>query len=147
MRLIAGYCLCALWLSACAASDPRLTGRYAVIRDLLPAETNVLAACSRRDLLKRWPGLKPDSLRDVRSAMGDWILLGWQQEPDPGWEIRFTRIAPSRTEIEIDAAPEAFGADDLRSTLMDVVANCAEMPRTGDRPASRRAWTKGPDRS
>jgi hypothetical protein len=113
----------------------------------LPVETSQLAECSRRALLARWPAVTEDSLRQVHSARHDWILLSWQQEPDPGWEIRFTRISRAMTEIEVDASPEAFGADDRRSTLMDIVAACAERPRKGRRPASRQAWTKGPDRS
>jgi hypothetical protein len=129
MRPIPGYLLCALWLNSCAASDPRLTGRFAVTRDLLPVEAGLVADCTRTAILKRWPGLTQASLRDIRSPSGDWILLGWQEEPDPGWEIRFTRIAPVKTEVEIDAAPEAFGADDLRSRLMDVVSTCAEKPK------------------
>ena|GEM_PF-4555825 len=126
MRPIAGYLLCTLWLGACAASDPRLTGRFAVSRDLLSVDTGLLADCTRRALLKRWPLLTLGRLRDIRAPGGDWILLGWQEEPNPGWEIRFTRVPPDKTEIEIDAAPEAFGADDLRGRLMDVVATCSE---------------------
>ena len=123
MKLAFPACAVALVLAGCDPNSPRMTGLYAVERDVLDVETAKLAACLTSRLT---PDASQPALRMREAPDGSWYLFGHRDGETPVWEIRLTRVGKVRTEVEIDAAPLAFGAGAGDARLAGLLQDCAE---------------------
>jgi hypothetical protein len=103
-----------------------MTGLYAVERDIVPAEAGRLARCLQARLAPGGGEADPAPLQQVRAPDGSWFLFRRRAAETSVWEIRLTRVGTGRTEIEIDAAPLAFGPERAHDRLAAFVHDCAE---------------------